>query len=160
MRALRSWQTEDGVRWFHCISRVVNKEFVFGDEEREMFRRMMRKIEAFSGVEVVTWAILSNHFHLLLHVPDRPETMSDKELLGRLGKIYPRVHVNEVRQELKRLSKAGREEAKEQLRERYLRRMFDLSAFMKGLKQRFTMWFNHRRGRTGTLWPVAPSRDP
>jgi hypothetical protein len=30
--------------------------------------------------------------------------------------------------------------------------MWDVSAFMKLLKQRFTQWFNRRRGRKGTLW--------
>ena len=31
-------------------------------------------------------------------------------------------------------------------------RMWDVSAFMKLLKQRFTQWFNGRTGRKGTLW--------
>ncbi len=30
--------------------------------------------------------------------------------------------------------------------------MHDLSEFMKGLKQRFTQWFNGSHGRSGTLW--------
>jgi hypothetical protein len=30
--------------------------------------------------------------------------------------------------------------------------MWDVSAFMKMLKQRFTQWYNGRRGRKGTLW--------
>jgi hypothetical protein len=30
--------------------------------------------------------------------------------------------------------------------------MWDVSAFMKLLKQRFTQWFNRQRGRKGTLW--------
>ena len=35
---------------------------------------------------------------------------------------------------------------------KYLYRMWDLSQFMKVLKQRFTQWFNKRHGRRGTLW--------
>jgi len=38
------------------------------------------------------------------------------------------------------------------LREKYLYRMYDVSQFMKTLKQRFTMWYNKRAGRRGTLW--------
>ena len=30
--------------------------------------------------------------------------------------------------------------------------MWDVSVFMKLLKQRFTQWFNRQRGRKGTLW--------
>lgn len=40
----------------------------------------------------------------------------------------------------------------EEIRERYLRRMWDVSSFMKTLKQRFTQWFNKRHKRKGTLW--------
>jgi hypothetical protein len=40
----------------------------------------------------------------------------------------------------------------EAFRERYFRRMWDLSQFMKTLKQRFTSWFNRQHGRKGTLW--------
>ncbi|MGE3312392.1 MAG: transposase, partial [Limisphaerales bacterium] len=31
-------------------------------------------------------------------------------------------------------------------------RMYDVSAFMKLVKQRFTQWYNRRVGRKGTLW--------
>ena len=31
----------------------------------------MRKLEAFCGVEVVTFCLMSNHFHLLVRVPER-----------------------------------------------------------------------------------------
>ena len=36
--------------------------------------------------------------------------------------------------------------------ERICASMWDVSAFMKLLKQRFTQWFNRQRGRKGTLW--------
>jgi hypothetical protein len=40
----------------------------------------------------------------------------------------------------------------EDLREGLRRRMGDVSAFMKELKQRFSNWFNKQRKRFGTLW--------
>ena len=40
----------------------------------------------------------------------------------------------------------------ERLRERYLKRMWDLSEFMKTLKQKFSRWFNRKHRRVGTLW--------
>jgi putative transposase len=36
--------------------------------------------------------------------------------------------------------------------ERYYCRMWDVSGFMHGVKQRFTQWYNGRKGRKGTLW--------
>ena len=40
----------------------------------------------------------------------------------------------------------------DEIRDRYLRRMWDISLFMKTLKQRFTQWFNRKHRRKGTLW--------
>ena len=37
-------------------------------------------------------------------------------------------------------------------KERFVARMWDVSWFMKYLRQRFTQWFNHERSRKGTLW--------
>jgi hypothetical protein len=47
---------------------------------------------------------------------------------------------------------AWEDEAAEELKQRVMARMWDVSAFMKLLKQRFTQWYNRRKGRKGTLW--------
>jgi len=59
---------EEGAAYYPVISRVVGREYVFAtDAERERFRAIMRAVEAFSGVRILTWAILSNHFHIQVH---------------------------------------------------------------------------------------------
>ena len=70
---------------YYCISRVVNWEFVFGDVEREQFVQFMREYEAFCGVRVLTYCILSNHFHVLVQVPERPEELPGKR--GQKGSV-------------------------------------------------------------------------
>ncbi|MBX3731055.1 MAG: transposase [Verrucomicrobiae bacterium] len=57
----------------HCMLRVVNRDFVFGPQEREHFVRLLRAYERVCSVSVLTFSILSNHFHLLVEVPARPE---------------------------------------------------------------------------------------
>ncbi|MFM7818805.1 MAG: transposase [Verrucomicrobiota bacterium] len=71
---------------YHCISRVVDKRFAFWEREREKFRALLREYAIFCGVEVLTWCTLSNHFHLLIKVPQRPRTPPPIEaLIDRLG---------------------------------------------------------------------------
>jgi hypothetical protein len=41
---------------------------LFGDEEKEMFVRMMRKQAVFCGVDVLAYCMMSNHFHILARV--------------------------------------------------------------------------------------------
>ena len=63
--------------------------------------------------------------------------------------MYPRDNVR-----LEALSAALKEGGGEAARRRkqLLARMGDISAFMKELKQRYTIWYNRNHGRFGTLW--------
>ena len=46
----------------------------------------MRMRENFSGCRVLSYCIMSNHFHILLEVPPMPMAgISDEELLNRLS---------------------------------------------------------------------------
>jgi len=142
-----------GDRYYvHVMSRVVNRAFVLGSEEKEYFVSLMRRLAAFSGLEIVTYAILDNHFHALIYVPE-PRDLSDEELLARLKHIYTRQEWGEVRQRLERFKGYGPSDtAYDEERRKHLRRMYDLGEFMKALKQQFTRWYNRRAGRCGTLW--------
>ena len=111
----------------------------------------MRQMEGFCGVRVLTYAIMSNHFHLLLHVPVR-KNISDKELIRRMRLLYSKPFVDEYQRLLREARKEKQEEYVKHLRNKYLYRMYDVSEFMKTLKQRFTMWYNRNNDRRGTLW--------
>jgi len=69
-----------GVCYYHVLSRVIERRFIFGDFERDLFRKLMRQQELFSGVRVLTWTCLSNHFHLLVAVDDREAQAQQAEL--------------------------------------------------------------------------------
>ena len=53
---------------YHVINRVVDRRFAFGDEEKEKFKMFMRMVENFSGCQVLSYCVMSNHFHILLEV--------------------------------------------------------------------------------------------
>jgi len=143
---------------YHCVSRAVNREFVFGDLEREQQRMFMRMYENFSGNRILSYCFMSNHFHLLLEVTPMPEGgLSDAELLKRLGAIHNEAQVLEVATELEEARKKILEgEAQESLtaaiHARFTYRMHDLSQFMKSFTQRYTQWHNRIHRRTGRLW--------
>ena len=125
---------------------------------------------------------MSNHFHILLEVTPVPEGgITDAVLFERLGVFYGEAQVAAIAREMEyagavrergefelppvdeagvpltreeELAMARRDAAGrvEEIRQRYARRMHDLSWFMKSLLERFTKWFNGRHSRTGTLW--------
>jgi REP element-mobilizing transposase RayT len=138
---------------YHCISRVVDRRFVFGDAEREHFRMFMRMQENFSGCRVLSYCVMSNHFHILLEVPPVPEAgISDELLLQRLSAIQSEAFVAAVAGELAEARAAGNERRVAEIHARFSYRMHSLSEFMKTLLQRFTRWFNRMHQRSGTLW--------
>ncbi len=138
---------------YHCVSRVVWRELVLGAPEKEKLVSLLRKWEAFSQVRVLAYCIMANHFHLLVEVPERPgKEPTEDELLQYLGLIYDGEKLQEIRAELEQCRAQKNRAAVEALRERYLRRMWDLSAFMKNLKQDFSKWYNKRHGKRGNLW--------
>ena len=137
---------------YHCMTRTVNGEFLFKDREKEVLRRMIRQVADFSGVEVLTYCIMSNHFHVLVKVPDG-RAVSDVELMRRYRVLYPKPtkYQEASTQVMESHLRAGDEDAAE-IRRKLLVRMGDISEFMKALKQRFSVWYNRSHHRYGTLW--------
>ena len=97
---------------------------------------------------------MSNHFHLLLELPDRESLapLDEEGLLAVLPLLHDDVVVEGVRQELEHAREAGDERWHREILDRYERRRGDLSLFLKELKLRVTFYMNKRLGRAGTLW--------
>ena len=138
---------------YHLVTRVVERRFAFGVEEKERFRTLMRMMERFSGCRVLTYCVMCNHVHILLEVPPMREGgLSDAELFERLGVLYSEIFVAGVAKELEQARNEGDEAMVAEIHQRFTYRMHDLGQFMKGLLQRFSQWFNGQHHRTGTLW--------
>lgn len=150
MRTRRTKVSGDSV--YHVMTRTVNGERLFKSREKEVLRKMIWQVADFSGVEVLTYCIMSNHFHVLVRVNDGQE-VSDSELMRRYKVLYPKpTKYQEVSASLmeKTLGEGG--EDADEIRRKLLARMGDVSEFMKALKQRFSIWFNRSHQRYGTLW--------
>ena len=88
MNTLAGREAPDGARFVHVVSRTTGREILFGDEEKETFRKILFKQLKFSGLRAMAWCFMGNHFHLLLEVPDREEALgklSDEDVLARLS---------------------------------------------------------------------------
>jgi putative transposase len=161
MRILRKYlladDHENRAATYHCVTRVIWKTFIFKKEEKEFFRKTMRQYEAYCGVKVLAYCLMSNHVHIMVKVPAKPRRLiSDVSFIEKLSLIYSDEHIADVVRWLAECraieNKEDRKLAVRELKERYTRRMCDLSEFMKAVKQKFTQWYNTRKDTTGTLW--------
>jgi putative transposase len=147
----------EGESFYHCVSRVVDGRFLFqtqcsGSVEAEYFVHLMRRLEEACCLQVLTYALMANHFHILCRVPER-RTLSDQELLDCIELGYGPERRTQVANQLSTYAKEASPSAQaQQLRNHYLSRLFDVSVYIKELKGRFAQWYNRRHGRYGVLW--------
>lgn len=137
---------------YHCMSKTVNGEHLFDETTREVLRRMLWQVADYCGIQVLTYAIMPNHFHLLVRVPVKTP-IPDEELLRRYRVLYPKpTRYQTARLEVieRQLAQNGPEAVL--WRQKQTALMGDLSAFMQILKERFTIWYNRNHDRFGTLW--------
>jgi putative transposase len=141
------------------MSRTCGGEVFFDDVEKEALRRVMWRMAEFSGIKIVTYCLMGNHFHLLAEVPHRASWLhrfeghdGEAKLLDHLRILYSKAYLGLLREELADLRVRGMESLARQKLEAIKRRFCDLSLFVKEVKERFSRWFNKRRGRKGTLW--------
>ncbi len=150
---------------YHVMSRTCGGDYLFGNEEKEAFRKIMRRMARFCGVTVLTYAVMSNHFHILARVPCRlrflkrfddqhgeSEGSGEERLMQHLSILYSKAYVTRVRKELAWMREQHMEADADKFLLKYKRRFCDLSLFIKEVKERFSRWFNKKHERRGTLW--------
>jgi putative transposase len=144
------------VAYYHVVSRIVDRQMVLGAEERDELIKQMRRYEALGGLRVVTYCIMSNHFHMLVEVPPRPITeaplFTEAEWLRHIERSLGKGKADGFRQLFEMYRGNGCEAVIGAVMAGYEKRMFNVSCFMQNVKQSFSAWFNKRRGRKGTLW--------
>src|SRR5210317_1351133 len=130
-----------GSRCVHVVSRTAGQVILFGDQDREVFHKILFKQLKFSGLRVIAWCFMGNHFHLLLEVPDREaalEALGVEDILARLSVFSGEMSTGFLQDEIDTRRRLKDEEGLRQIAGRVSKRLFDLSMFMKELKQRMT----------------------
>ncbi len=151
----------------HIVNRIAHRVFFLQDDERNDFIEMMRRAAEFTGIKLIGWCIMTNHFHILAFLPERIE-VDEAEILRRVEILKGKAGASALVAQLTALrkrditrstaleSEKGSGESDAQLLlERYRKRMYDIGSFMKILKQWFTEEYNRRSAHVGTLWESA-----
>ena len=143
----------EGEGFYHVYNRMSGKRMLLRDPAlKGMLLEGVRRAGVFSGVEVLTYAIMDNHFHLLVRVPEKRE-ITDEELAGRVRALYGERRAARMLSDWEAWeSDASTAWCAVEARRRLAARMNDLSQFVKTFAERFTMEYNRRTGNTGSPW--------
>ena len=82
-------------RCYHLVGRLAHRAFFLDDEEKDRAVALMRRVEEFSGVAVLAYAFMSNHFHIFIYVPSAEEICEGK-ILRRIRVLYHDASLSQV----------------------------------------------------------------
>jgi len=144
---------KDGDGHYHVMSRTNGKAFLFGSGrlKTEMVELLKRTAE-FSGVTIIGYAIMDNHFHAVIDIvkPDAP--VSEREILRRIAILKGKKFADVQSAHWAELRRTGLESLVEPALETWRHRMHDVSEFVKTYKELVTIAYKRTKQHCGSIW--------
>ncbi len=140
---------------FHCISRCVRRAFLCGDEaehRRDWVRDAIRTAAAAFAVDILAYAVMSNHLHLVVRTdPQRVTEWTADTVTRRWAIAHPRTGTdgNPVAWSEPDLAARAADPA---WVAKTRTRLGSLSWFMKSIKERLARRANRADRCTGHFW--------
>jgi putative transposase len=153
----------EGVEGFyHCISRCVRRAFLCGvdgysgrsyEHRKDWVRDRLKHLAEFFAVEVCSYAVMSNHLHVVLRTrPDLVEAWPAEEIDWRWTRVFPGFKNGGIRREDEAnkvpVSRAVTPERIAELRSR----LGSVSWFMRCLNESIAREANKEDGCKGRFW--------
>ena len=152
-RTIRIKSKGEGTAYYHLISRAANRQFLFAKSSaKDNMLKLARKAAEFSGVKLIAVTIMDNHFHILCSVTRTDETVPREELIRRVGVLKGEKAAEDLSAYWDELEAAGFTSTLEGHMNRLRVRMNDISAFMKTMKELYSMWYNRKYDYSGSIW--------
>ncbi len=147
--------------YYHCISRCVRRAYLCGDDplsgrnldhRKQWLVARFKFLAAHFAIDICAYAVMSNHYHLVLHVDKHEsEQWSDDEVMRRWTVLFPangamvetlrrNNHTRAAQQQYRRTVKLWRE------------RLRDISWFMRCLNENIARLANREDECTGRFW--------
>jgi hypothetical protein len=147
--------------YYHCISRCVRRAFLCGrdrftgrsfEHRKQWILDRIKHLSSVFSIDVCAYAILSNHFHLVLHVDEaQAATWSEDEVIDRWLALYKGPLVANNYKAGGSLTKLE-QDALTTYVEKWRTRLADLSWYMRCLNETIARLANAEDKCTGRFW--------
>jgi len=147
--------------YYHVINRCVRRAFLCGQDpysghcyehRRRWILEKVRKLSSVFAIDVCAYAIMSNHYHLVLHVNKKEASQwSLRDVVSRWCQIYSGPQLIQDYLALKPQS-ASELYVINELANRWRERLHDISWFMRSLNESIARQANAEDRCTGRFW--------
>jgi REP element-mobilizing transposase RayT len=160
--ARKEYVVENEVGVYHCISRCVRRAFLCGEDfysgknyehRRGWIRKRLKELSEIFGIEVFSYAVMSNHLHVVIrNRPDSVGEWSDEEIVRRWCRLFP-CGRDEAGNPLEPIAGYVKEFLSDAVRLKECRsRLSNISWFMRCLNEPIARRANKEDGCTGRFW--------
>lgn len=161
-RTLRSEQfSVSEISIVHVVQRCVRRAFLAGLDHktgkdfgyrRDWIRRRIEALASVFGIDVISYAVLSNHLHLILrNRPDVVAAWSDRDVAIRWLRVFPGRRMEEYLGEPTESDVQALVRDKKRLAE-IRSRLSNISWFMRSLSEPIARMANNQDKCTGRFW--------
>jgi REP element-mobilizing transposase RayT len=143
MSRLPRIKVEGGDGWYHLHARVTGVRGEYLLEEAECRRELIGLLQRYAKLyqcEMVAFCVMGDHWHALMLFRARYE-MNPDQLADIARSFYP--------------GQTGQKFLKtwtDRHWQRFARRIFDVSEFMRNVQMAFARWYNRNHNRKGRFW--------
>ena len=147
--------------YYHCVSRCVRRAFLCGfdkatstsyEHRRDWVEARLTKCATVFCIDVASYAIMHNHYHVVLHINEAEATaLTDFQVIERWHQLFAGTELTTDYLKSSPLNKAQLEAVK-QLADEWRQRLMDISWFMRGMNESIARRANAEDDCTGRFW--------
>jgi REP element-mobilizing transposase RayT len=146
--------------YYHVVARCVRRAWLWGIDDyagrdyshrKEWVIKRLAQLTKIFSVDVCAYAVMSNHYHLVLHVDvKRAKSWSQEEVARRWTELFSLPAI--VHRWLRKETQGAESQVAMDLIERWRVRLADFSWFMRGLNEHLARRANEEDRCKGRFW--------
>jgi REP element-mobilizing transposase RayT len=160
-RARETLISLEATPYYHCISRCVRRAWLCGEDpytgksfehRRQWVLDRLRELVDIFAIDVCAYAILSNHFHVVLHVDtDKAKNWTNRQVIVQWNRLY-NGHMLADRYLTGEVMSKAELEALSELIGKWRTRLHDISWFMRCMNEHLALKANAEDNCKGRFW--------
>jgi REP element-mobilizing transposase RayT len=160
-RARKTLVSLEATPYYHCISRCVRRAWLCGEDpyigqsfehRRQWVLDRLRQLSEIFAIDICAYAILSNHYHIVLHVDsDKAKSWSVRQVISQWTQLY-KGHLLADRYLAGDKMSGAERAALSDLIEEWRLRLYDISWFMRCLNEYLAHKANEEDGCKGRFF--------